>query len=82
MYHFIVNDFGDFNDEDDNEVDRAGQFFHFVDVVLFVSLFSGSPNESLYFRKVTGKHTASMQKSLRSIRPFHICWKKNFQSFF
>ena len=38
------DDFGDFNDDDDNEIDRTEQIFNFVDVSLFVSPFSGSPN--------------------------------------
>ena len=47
------DDFGVFNDDDDDEVDRTEQMFKFVVVGSFVSLFSGSLNESLYFVKVT-----------------------------
>ena len=47
------DDFGVFNDDDDDEVDRTEQMFKFVVVGSFVSLFSGSLNGSLYFVKVT-----------------------------
>ena len=54
------DDFGDFNDkDDDNEVDRTEQIFNFVVVPSFVSLVSGSPNEPIYFVKITEKGTAS-----------------------
>ena len=49
------NDFWDFVDNDDDEVDRTEQIFNFVDAPPFLSLFSGSPNEPLYFVKVTKK---------------------------
>ena len=45
--------FWDFNDDDDDEVNRTEQIFNFVDVPSFVLLISGSPNEPLYFAKVT-----------------------------
>ena len=57
------DDFGDFDDNKDEEVDRIEQTFNFVDVPSFVSLFSGSPNEPLYFVKVTEKGTASENHS-------------------
>ena len=57
------DDFGDFVDNDDNEVDGTEQIFNFVDVLSFVSLFSSSPNEPLYFVKVTEKGTASENHS-------------------
>ena len=47
------DDFGVFNDDDDDEVDRTEQMFKFVVIGSFVSLFSGSLNGSLYFVKVT-----------------------------
>ena len=55
------DDFGDFNDdyEDEDQIDKTDQIFNFVDVPSFVSLFSGSPNEPLYFVKVIGKGIAS-----------------------
>ena len=53
------DDFGDFNDDDDNEVDRSDQIFNFVVVPSFVSLLSGSSNNLLYFVKVTEKRAAS-----------------------
>ena len=49
----------DFNDDDDDKVDKTEQTFNFVDVPSFVSFFSGSPNDSLYFVKVTDKKIAS-----------------------
>ena len=53
--------FGDFNDDDDDddEADRIGQIFNFVDAPSFISFISSSPNEPLYFVKVTEKGTAS-----------------------
>ena len=60
----VDDDFGDINDDDDNdEVDRTEQIFNFVVVPSFVSLFSGSPNEPLYFLRVTEKGTASENHS-------------------
>ena len=53
-----------------DEVDNAEQIFTFVDAPSFVSLFSGSPNEPLYFVKVTEKGAASENHSGR----FHIYW--------
>ena len=51
------DDFG--NDEgDDDDIDKTEQIFNFLDVQSFVSLFSGSPNEPLYFVKVVEKGTA------------------------
>ena len=47
------DDFGDFNDGDDDEVDRTEQIFNFVHVPWFAALFSGRPNEPLYFVNVT-----------------------------
>ena len=52
-------DFWDFNDNDDDEVDRTEQIFNFVDVTSFVSLICGSPNEPLYFVKITEKEAPS-----------------------
>ena len=49
----------DESDDDDDGIDRTEQIFNFVDVPSFISLFSGSPNEPLYFVKVVGKGTAS-----------------------
>ena len=57
------DDFEDFVDNDDNEVDRTEQIFNFVDVLSFVSLYSGSSNDPLYFVKVTEKGTASENHS-------------------
>ena len=57
------DDYGAFNDDDDNdEVDRTEQVFNFVNAPSFVSLFSGSPNEPLYFVNVTEERSASGNK--------------------
>lgn len=40
---------------DGNEVGRSEHIFNFVDVPSFVSLFSSSQSEPLYFVKVTEK---------------------------
>ena len=42
------DDFGDFNDDDDDEAARTEQILNFVDVLSFVSLFIGSPNEPIF----------------------------------
>ena len=58
------DDFGNFNDDDeDNEVDRTEQMFNFVVVPSFFSLFRCSPNEPLYFVKVTVKGNAGENHS-------------------
>ena len=44
------------------KVDRTEQVFNFVNVPSFVSLFSGSPNEPLYFVNVTEERSASGNK--------------------
>ena len=44
---------------DDDEVDQSEQMFHFVEAPSFVSLFSGSTAESLYFMKVLEKGIAT-----------------------
>ena len=49
----------DESDDDDDGIDRTGQIFNFVDVPSFISLFSGSPNEPLYFVKIVEKGTTS-----------------------
>ena len=49
----------DESDDDDDGIDRTEQIFNFVDVLSFISLFSGSPNEPLYFVKIVEKGTAS-----------------------
>ena len=41
--------------EDDEEVDHTEQIFDFIAVPSFVSLYTGSPIEPLYFVQVTGK---------------------------
>ena len=46
-----------------DEVDKTEHIFNFVDVLSFVLLFSSSPNESLYFVKVTEKGAASENHS-------------------
>ena len=60
---FCDDDFGDFTDDDDDEVDRTEQIFNFIYVPSFPPLLSGSPNESLYFLKVTEKGAASEKHS-------------------
>ena len=42
---------------------RLNNIFNFVDFQSFVSLFSSSPNEPLYFVKVTEKGAASENHS-------------------
>ena len=42
FWYPLDDDFGSFNDDDDDEVDRTGQIFNFVLVPLFASLFSGT----------------------------------------
>ena len=49
--------YGDDDDEGD-VVDKTKQILDFIEVPSFVSLFSGSQNEPLYFVKVTEKDTA------------------------
>ena len=65
--HFTLNSNlpcgDDFNDDDDDEVDRTEQIFNFVDVWLFVFLQSGSPNEPIYFVKIIEKRAASENHS-------------------
>ena len=51
--------FYDESDDDNDGIDRTEQKFNFVDVPSFISLFSGSPNEHLYFVKIVEKGTAS-----------------------
>ena len=63
FWYSCDGNFGDYVDNSDNEVDRTEQIFNFADVPSFVSLFSGSPNEPLYFVKVTVKGTASENHS-------------------
>ena len=72
------DDFGDFNDVDDedDEVDRTVQIFNFADVLSFVSLFSSSPNEPLYFVNVTKKGTASENDSAK--RNTYFCQPKQY----
>ena len=55
------NDDNAFSDEQffDEEVDQTEQVFDFVTVPSFISLFSGSSIEPLYFVKVTGKSVAT-----------------------
>ena len=53
------DDIGDFNDDDDDKVDRIEKKFNFVDVPSFVSVLSGSPNKPLYFVNVAEKGAAS-----------------------
>ena len=48
--------FGD--DIEVDAIDKTEQIFDFLDVLSFVSLFSGLQNEPLYFVKVTEKDTA------------------------
>ena len=42
----------------DEEIDQTEQIFDFITVLSFVSLYSGSSIESLYFAQVTGKGVA------------------------
>lgn len=49
------DDFEEVNNVDGNEVGRSEHIFNFVDVPSFVSLFSSSQSEPLYFVKVTEK---------------------------
>ena len=49
------DDFEEVNNVDGNEVVRSEHMFNFVDVPSFVSLFSSSQSEPLYFVKVTEK---------------------------
>ena len=49
----------DESDDDDDGIDRTEQIFNFVDVLSFISLFSGSPNEPLYFVKIVKKGAGS-----------------------
>ena len=52
-----LNYYGDDDDEGDI-VDKTEQILDFIEVPYFVSFFSGSQNESLYFVKFTEKGTA------------------------
>ena len=45
-------------DDEEDVVNKAEQILDFIEVTSFVSLFSGSQNEPLYFVKVTEKGTA------------------------
>ena len=49
----------DESDDEDDGIDRTEQIFNFVDVPSFISLFSGSPNEPLYFVKIVKKGAGS-----------------------
>ena len=50
--------FGD-DEGDDDDIDKNERIFKFLDVQSYISLFSGSPNEPLYFVKVVQKGTAT-----------------------
>ena len=47
-----------YGDDEEDVVDKTEQILDFIEVPSFVSLFSGSQNEPLYFEQVTEKGTA------------------------
>ena len=57
-YHSELSCFNYYGDDEENVGDKTEKILDFIEVPSFLSLFSGSCNEPLYFVQVTEKGTA------------------------